>query len=66
MWDSIVNWFKINVVKNWKTTFAGAFILAMMYSVWRGWMLFETAEKIIALAVSYGLIIAKDGNKTGV
>ncbi len=66
MLDSISNWFKINVIKNWKTTLSGVLIGAILLAVYTGKMDKDTAMWLIGILMSYGLIIAKDGNKTGV
>jgi len=55
-----------NVFKNWKTSLAGVVstacvvlpIVAPQYAV--------VCNQVLGLAVSLGLISAKDGNKTGV
>lgn len=65
MLDSIKNWFLINVVKNWKTTLSGVLIGLILLAVYNGKIDKETGMYLMGTLVSYGLIIAKDGNKTG-
>jgi hypothetical protein len=55
-----------SIVKNWKTTLAGLFgiagvVVPLVLPQYAG-----PLQQATALAVSLGLIVAKDGNKTGV
>lgn len=63
--ESVKNWIYINVIKNWKTTAAGAAIAFIYYQVSTGRIDRETGEWLILSLATYGFVIAKDGNKTG-
>lgn len=55
-----------NIFKNWKTSLAGFLGLASVIVPVVAPQYTTIAHQITALAVSLGLIAAKDGNKTGV
>ena len=55
-----------NILKNWKTSLAGLFGLAAVIVPVMAPAHATTLQQAAALAVSLGLLAAKDGNKTGV
>ena len=56
---------KNNIFKNWKTTLAGIFGFASVVVPVVLPQYAPIAHQVTALAVSLGLIVAKDGDKTG-
>jgi len=54
-----------NLTKNWKTTLAGVFGLAAVVIKTLAPEYAVILESATALAISLGLIAAKDGDKTG-
>lgn len=52
-------------MKNWKTTLAGVIALAITVATTMNWISAEVAAAITTIAVSIGLISAKDNNATG-
>jgi len=54
-----------NFFKNWKTTLAGLFGVASVVVPVVAPQYATIAHQVTALAVSLGLIVAKDGDKTG-
>lgn len=48
-------------MKNWKTTVSGVIALAITVATTMGWISTEVAGAITTIAVSIGLIVAKDG-----
>jgi len=55
-----------NLFKNWKTSLAGFLGLASVIVPVVAPQYANVAHQVTALAVSLGLIAAKDGDKTGV
>lgn len=53
------------MIKNWKTTLAGAIVLLTGIAVTMKWITPEVAAAIGTIATSIGLAVAKDGNVTG-
>lgn len=53
------------MLKNWKTTLAGLVTLAMTAASALHFISEAQAASIMALAVSFGLLAAKDSNVTG-
>jgi hypothetical protein len=56
---------KKNIFKNWKTSLAGFFGIASVLVPVIAPEYATIAHQITALAVSLGLVVAKDGDKTG-
>jgi len=57
---------KTYLLKNWKTTLAGVVsIAAIITATWLPQYADELAT-VVGLLVSLGLVVAKDGDKTGV
>lgn len=50
-------------MKNWKTTLAGLVVAGLSVAVSLGYISQEVAASVSALAVSLGLIIAKDSTQ---
>lgn len=50
---------------SWKTTVAGLVTLGVPIAAHFGWLTMEQAGGILTLAVSFGLIAAKDASVTG-
>lgn len=54
-----------SLIKNWKTTLAGLIGLFVVAGTGMGWLTHNQAQAIGAVAISFGLIAAKDFNVTG-
>lgn len=54
-----------SISKNWKTSLSGLIGLLTVFAISQHWITQTTAEAIGTLAVSSGLVAAKDGNVTG-
>lgn len=54
-----------NLLSNWKTTLAGLITLATTVGTSLHFMTVEQASAVMAVAISFGLLAAKDGNVTG-
>lgn len=54
-----------NFLKNWKTSLAGLFGIAAVIVPVMAPQHASTLNQVAALAVSLGLLAAKDGDKTG-
>lgn len=52
-------------MKNWKTTVAGFIGIAITVATSMHWITADVAAAITTIAVSLGLIAAKDSNVTG-
>ena len=55
----------MSLLKNWKTTLAGLISLVSIAGTSLGFLTHEQAAAIAGIAMSFGLISAKDGNVTG-
>lgn len=55
-----------NVIKNWKTTLTGIIVGGVAIAVALGYITSEIGGQITAVCIALGLIVSKDGNKTGV
>lgn len=55
-----------NVIKNWKTTTTGIIVGGVAAAVALGYITSEVGGQITAVCIALGLIVSKDGNKTGV
>ena len=53
------------IFKNWKTTLAGVIVAGTAVAVSLGYINQETATAIGVIAGAFGLVLAKDGNVTG-
>jgi hypothetical protein len=55
-----------NVTRNWKTTFSGILVLATsIFGIVQNPSLLTSPEVLAQLVAGIGLIVAKDGSKTG-
>lgn len=54
-----------SLFKNWKTTLAGLISVVTVIGSSLGFLQHDQATMITALAASFGLMAAKDGNVTG-
>jgi ATP-dependent protease ClpP protease subunit len=52
-----------NILKDWKTTLAGIIVAGLAVATALNYITPEVANKIMALAVAFGLVIAKDSTK---
>ncbi|WP_337966775.1 hypothetical protein [uncultured Flavobacterium sp.] len=55
-----------NITKNWRTTLAGIIVGGVAVAVALGYITAEVGGQITGVCVALGLIVSKDGNKTGV
>jgi hypothetical protein len=55
-----------NIIKNWKTTLAGIIVGSIAIAVALGYITPEVGGQITSVCIALGLIVSKDGNKTGV
>lgn len=55
-----------NVTKNWRTTLAGIIVGGVAVAVALGYITAEVGAQITSVCIALGLIVSKDGNKTGV
>lgn len=55
-----------NIIKNWKTTLAGIIVGSVAVAVALGYITVEVGGQITSVCIALGLIVSKDGNKTGV
>jgi len=55
-----------NVTKNWRTTLAGIIVGGAAVAVALGYITAEVGAQITSVCIALGLIVSKDGNKTGV
>jgi len=55
-----------NILKNWKTTLSGVLIAGLAFVNYKGFITTDELLLITSLLTSLGLIVAKDGDKTGV